>query len=47
VREFCVNELCMVLQIGQQTPGNKLKYKASGDPTRDGKSACRWFNRGA
>ena len=39
MREFCVNELCTALHgyahWSNGRPGNSLKYKASGDPTRD------------
>ncbi len=39
LREFCVNQLCTVLHgdanQSNGRPGNSLKYKASGDPTRD------------
>jgi len=39
VRESCVNELCIVMHgdanQSDGRPGISLKYKASGDPTRD------------
>jgi len=39
LREICVYQLCIVMHgdanQSNGRPGNYLKYKASGDPTRD------------